>query len=640
MAEGGHTDLLAKKSTKATPNRYEEQPPSGRYTQVSPACPTCGQQVKVTGVSGSPVSGVLHVGTPTDGLDTGQNYRSVGKRYQRECIHQTYRQQVGHTGERSTPGTGENVAASENKHRYCALPGKTGSLPLTLPCGTDCGENVGGEGAACAHNIHTCGTPEDDKQGEAKTPQNNASEMTESILKKLTSLEESRRVAKVEKTEVETQILKLKEEAIRSVEESANTLMEQVCLIFDRWEEDVKNEVEDLTSSLQSCHGNRRHNYVGTKSQLDVKLQRHAPKPPRVELVPNSFEGTDFSLGQIQVKKLEEDKSRPQDVVSTPSRTFTSWKSRFGTSGTKRGQFLEPLCVTAALGHVYVIDRAGGGRVQVFTLKGEQVGEFSLDVGNNLSINGCGLSSDGRCVSFVGSLYEGTLGVNTTYKNVFAKYTKEGRVVTRRTLDVGSNRDPVIDAAGFADGRMAVALTGKVCILATSGDALSEFDTAVQTYKRVCVDTRNNNILLSLHKTVQEYDERGRRLRELSLQPGPGRAPLTGPHGLCVDSSGNIIVANWSNSRVQMFDRKGGFLETIAGEEDGLVCPWDVTVPKKGYIIVANSRVQMFDRRGGFLETIAGEEDGLVCPWDVTVPKKECVTVVDWREHCVFVFRY
>ncbi|CAH1251659.1 TRIM2 [Branchiostoma lanceolatum] len=612
MAEGGYRDrgvadgrFLTKKSSEAIQNRYEEQPTSGRPSrQVRPSCVTWSQQVKERTGSGVPVRGVC---TPTDGtgIDTELNYRSIGKGHcdgQGGDCYRTCREQAGQKGERSTPVAGVTVAKAGSERRYYSVPGKAGSVPLTLLC-RECGEIVGGEGVNSARTNHTCGTLEDashDKQGEANTPQNMARETA--VLKKLDALEESIRLAVSEKTAMEEQILRLKEEAIRNVEESANTLIEQVRLIFHKWNQDVKDEMEDLTSQLriQSCHGNGRQNFDRTKTGLSLDLQRHALNPPRVEFVPRDFEGSAFTLGRIQVKKDKEVISSPrQGVLSTPSRTFTPSKSRFGTSGTKKGQFVEPLCVTAALDHVYVIDRAGGGRVQVFTLKGMQVNEFMLNLGEHLSINGCGLFSDGRFVSFVGSLYKGTLGVDTTYTNVFAKYTREGRLVARRTLTVGSGQDPVIDASGFPDGRVAAALTGKVCILATNGDALSEFDTTVQTYKRVCVNHSNNNILLSLHKTVQVYDERGRRLRDLSLEPGAGRAPLNGPHGLCVEARGNILVADWSNSRVQMFDKEGGFVETVAGEEDGLVCPWGVAVPRQG-----------------------------------------CAVVIDWREHCVFVFRY
>ncbi|XP_066270549.1 uncharacterized protein [Branchiostoma lanceolatum] len=513
MAEGGYRDrgvadgsLLTKKSSEAIQNRYEEQPTSGRPSrQVRPSCVTWGQQMKVRTGSGVPLRGVC---TPTDGtrIDTELNYSSIGKGHydgQGDDCYRTWREQAGQKGERSAPVTGVTVAKAGSERRYYSVPGKAGSAPLTLLC-RECGEIVGGEGLNSARTNHTCGAPEDasqDKQVEAKTPQNMARETA--VLKKLDALEESRRLAAIEKTAMEEQILRLKEEAIRNVEESAKALIEQVRLIFHRWDQDVKDEMEDLTSHLriQSCHGNGRQNYDGTKTGLRLDLQRHAPK---VEFVPRDFEGSAFTLGRIQVKKDKEVVSSPrQDVLSTPSRTFTPSKSRFGTSGTKKGQFVEPLCVTATLDHVYVIDRAGGGRVQVFTLKGMQVNEFMLNLGEHLSINGCGLFSDGRFVSFVGSLYKGTLGVDTTYTNVFAKYTKEGRLVARRSLAVGSGRDPVIDASGFPDGRVAAALTGKVCILATNGDALSEFDTTVQTYKRVCVNHSNNNILLSLHKTVQ-----------------------------------------------------------------------------------------------------------------------------------------
>eukprot|EP00058_Branchiostoma_floridae_P027344 XP_002612835.1 hypothetical protein BRAFLDRAFT_67217 [Branchiostoma floridae] len=477
--------------------------------------------VKVKGVSGLPVRGVC---IPNDEKVVEQKCHGG----QVEDCYLTCRQKIGQKGETSPPEEGVSVTITNGERRYCSVPGKTGSRPSRLLY-RECGETVGGEGMNSVRNNRTCGTPVEDKQGEAhKTPQ----KMLERVLERLDALEESRRLTESKKTEMEEQILRLKEEAIRKVEESAKTLTEQVRLVFYKWEQDVKNEIEDLTSHLKSCHGNGRHNYDVTKSQLDFNLQRHAPKPPVLEFVPSDFEGSVFTLGRIEVKKDKEANSLRQDVLSTLSRTFTSWKSRFGTSGTKKGQFSEPLCVTTASDHVYVIDRAGGGRVQVFTLKGEQVSEFMLNFGDNLNINGCGLFSDGRHVTFVGSLCKGAIGVDTTYTNVFLKYTKEGRLVARRALTVGSSRDPIIDASGFQDGRIAAALTGKVCILATSGDTQSKFDTTVQTYKRVCVDHRNNNILLSLHKTVQVSAEVCAGAHSQKFKVGFGRGgqrPGAGP---------------------------------------------------------------------------------------------------------------
>lgn len=105
-----------------------------------------------------------------------------------------------------------------------------------------------------------------------------------------------------------------------------------------------------------------------------------------------------------------------------------------------------------------------------------------------------------------------------------------------------------------------------------------------------------------------------------------------GPHGVAVDSSGNVYVADTTNNRIQKFDSSGHFLLTwgkdvnvfggsgfetcnaaalcIAGDPGGLGGelnrPEDLAIGAGGKLYVADSqnhRVQEFDSSGNFLRT-------------------------------------
>ena len=48
---------------------------------------------------------------------------------------------------------------------------------------------------------------------------------------------------------------------------------------------------------------------------------------------------------------------------------------------------------------------------------------------------------------------------------------------------------------------------------------------------------------------------------------GEGNGQFNGPTGLAVDALDNIIVADWGNSRIQIFDQYGSFLSYVNTDE-------------------------------------------------------------------------
>eukprot|EP00058_Branchiostoma_floridae_P002415 XP_002587903.1 hypothetical protein BRAFLDRAFT_87291 [Branchiostoma floridae] len=82
---------------------------------------------------------------------------------------------------------------------------------------------------------------------------------------------------------------------------------------------------------------------------------------------------------------------------------------------------------------------------------------------------------------------------------------------------------------------------------------------------------------------VYVYDESGKFLFQFGGE-GSGEGQLKFPHGICTDSSGNIIVADRGNERIQIFTRHGEFVRTV---HTGLK-PEGLAVGPEGQLVVTD----------------------------------------------------
>lgn len=131
---------------------------------------------------------------------------------------------------------------------------------------------------------------------------------------------------------------------------------------------------------------------------------------------------------------------------------------------------------------------------------------------------------------------------------------------------------------------------------------------------------------------------------------GESGGQLCRPWGVCCDKNNNIIVADRSNNRIQVFDNNGKFVHKFgsAGSRNGQFDrPAGVTCDnERGTIIVAdkdNHRIQVFKQDGTF-ELKFGEKGSkngqFSYPWDVAVNSEGNILVSDTRNHRVQLFTY
>jgi len=146
----------------------------------------------------------------------------------------------------------------------------------------------------------------------------------------------------------------------------------------------------------------------------------------------------------------------------------------------------------------------------------------------------------------------------------------------------------------------------------SSGSGDGQFDyphgVAVDSSGNVHVGDSDNN-------RIQKFSSTGSFLTKWGSQ-GSGDGQFDYPHGVAVDSSGNVYVADWGNSRIQKFSSTGTFLVKWGrvGSGDGqFLSPRNVAVDSSGNVYVTESsacRIQKFSSDGTFLTKWGTEGSG------------------------------
>ncbi|MFN0165621.1 MAG: hypothetical protein ACKV22_04245 [Bryobacteraceae bacterium] len=100
-------------------------------------------------------------------------------------------------------------------------------------------------------------------------------------------------------------------------------------------------------------------------------------------------------------------------------------------------------------------------------------------------------------------------------------------------------------------------------------------------------------------------------------ETGDSPSQFRGPHGICIDGDGNVIVTDSVSHRVARFSPQGRFLSAIGkgpGAGDGeFSSPRDCTVDRDGRIFVSdggNHRIEVFGRDGVYLRQFGQKGSG------------------------------
>ncbi|XP_007902181.1 tripartite motif-containing protein 2 isoform X1 [Callorhinchus milii] len=103
------------------------------------------------------------------------------------------------------------------------------------------------------------------------------------------------------------------------------------------------------------------------------------------------------------------------------------------------------------------------------------------------------------------------------------------------------------------------------------------------------VNHNNEIIVTDFHNhSVKVFNADGEFVLKFGSN-GEGNGQFNAPTGVAVDSNGNIIVADWGNSRIQVFDGSGSFLSYINTSADPLYGPQGLALTSDGHVVVADS---------------------------------------------------
>ncbi|XP_033108607.1 tripartite motif-containing protein 2-like [Anneissia japonica] len=137
----------------------------------------------------------------------------------------------------------------------------------------------------------------------------------------------------------------------------------------------------------------------------------------------------------------------------------------------------------------------------------------------------------------------------------------------------------------------------------------------------------------------------GRLLGKIGSK-GSEVSQMNEPIDVTLTKEGHMIIADFTNHRIQMFDANDKFMRILVGcgKIDGKVwSPCGVTLDMDENIIVSsNHKLQLFDKNGAFIKRIDHEDDGLHSPLGIAVisnrPRR--VAVANYTANNVKIFNY
>eukprot|EP00058_Branchiostoma_floridae_P017086 XP_002602574.1 hypothetical protein BRAFLDRAFT_81834 [Branchiostoma floridae] len=269
----------------------------------------------------------------------------------------------------------------------------------------------------------------------------------------------------------------------------------------------------------------------------------------------------------------------------------------FGRLGSTTATVSTPLGVTVSdEREIYVAD-LGIKKIQVFTLQGTFVRQFPM-------IELCGQGMESVDVA-MGRLGVWVVGVTCLkIANFAVHYSKDGRVLRKFHLQqAGCQRGVAVDTRM---NHILITQTivedwgrarGEVIVLGSDGTLVRTVDGKApgsgwlsslfwqQRMKRlmyISVDGEGRILVSDWdNHCVFVYDDFGKFLFKFGGE-GSGEGKLKHPYGSGTDSSGNIIVADSGNNRVELFDITGRFKHITTNIEH----PGGVAMAPQGQLVV------------------------------------------------------
>eukprot|EP00058_Branchiostoma_floridae_P002417 XP_002587905.1 hypothetical protein BRAFLDRAFT_87293 [Branchiostoma floridae] len=231
---------------------------------------------------------------------------------------------------------------------------------------------------------------------------------------------------------------------------------------------------------------------------------------------------------------------------------------------------------------------------------------------------------------FVADKNNGRVQVHSTEGVYLRHFPTRGTVITQHDVCMDGNGTLWVVGGGKTADR--------VVQYSTDGTAMAGFDLRSNRYLRgIALDMRTNHILVTDPDkgAVEVFRPDGSLVRTVRH---PRDGEMTLPHYVTVDGEGNFLVTDLINHCVYVYDESGKFLFQFGGKGSGegqLWNPHGICTDSSGHILVADyGRIQIFTRHGEFVRTIrTGSE-----PEGLAVGPEGQLVVTDWDNHTVTAF--
>jgi len=163
----------------------------------------------------------------------------------------------------------------------------------------------------------------------------------------------------------------------------------------------------------------------------------------------------------------------------------------------------------------------------------------------------------------------------------------------------------------------------------------------------VTINSKGNIIVSEYgNHRIQVFDSEGKFISTFGSH-GDKIGQFNNPVGICIDKNDRIYVCEYINHRIQIFDSEGNFISTFGlfGNGNGQFnYPIGIAINSKGNIFVCdygNSRIQIFDSQGKFRSTFGSSgkrNDQFNNPWGICVDLNDRIYVCDLGNNRVQIF--
>lgn len=267
---------------------------------------------------------------------------------------------------------------------------------------------------------------------------------------------------------------------------------------------------------------------------------------------------------------------------------------KFGSRGENPGQFEFPNDIAIDKQNIlYVADQA---HIQVFDKHGKYLSKFKL-----------------YCPEYKQEIWNGSASItyNEISDELICPITYKACGLSSKTIQI-------------------LTMDGAIKHQFTHKHTQAGLRTAVNSSEVIFVSDWN------LH-CINIHDRNGMLLKSIGEQgdkPGEFNHPLS----LCIGKNQDILVADFQNNRIQVFDKDCSFKHQFQVRH-----PTGLAVDQDGYVIVAerdSGHLKMFSYIGNYLSTLTNTENKLSWPKGLAVTCDGHVLAADNGNHCIKMFKY